>query len=305
MVDGEDGWLYGYFTADPDPAKVNYPHCGFGFARSKDGVTWEALPPVGGDISGDFGGIEKIGDKYYALISHFAGHGRVVVSDKPEGPFHAQKKNFKMFGTQDQSAACFPRFIHGAPGGPLVNHHYMDGVTYSAPFKAVEIDREGVLRLKWWNGNDTLKSEPVEFSLGAREGYAASMLLVDHKVNLGRVAVVEGTARLGDKADVNGPGLFFDHGNGNGQCVLFAADAASFGNLKSDAGGLAILSTVKQDLNFGREARFRVVMKHDMMECYVNDYLTMVKRVPWNGQLGLLGGGNRETFKEVRIWQSK
>ncbi|MEI6780364.1 MAG: hypothetical protein WCQ21_05515, partial [Verrucomicrobiota bacterium] len=170
-VEGPDGSLYGYFTADPDPAKVNYLHCGFGFARSKDGVTWEALPPVGGDISGDFGGIEKIGNKYYALISHFAGHGRVVVSDKPEGPFQAQKKNFRLFGTQAESAACFPRFIHGAPGGPLVNHHYMDGVTYSAPFKAVEIDREGVLRLKWWNGHDKLKSERVEFSLGAREGF--------------------------------------------------------------------------------------------------------------------------------------
>ena len=50
-----------YFTADPDPAKVNYRHWGFGFAQSKDGVTREALPPVSGDISGDAGGGEKSG----------------------------------------------------------------------------------------------------------------------------------------------------------------------------------------------------------------------------------------------------
>lgn len=42
-----------------------------------------------------------------------------------------------------------------------------------------------------------------------------------------------------------------------------------------------------------------------MMESYVNDYLTMVKRVRWNGQLGLLCGGNGTTFKDLRMWQSR
>jgi hypothetical protein len=44
VMEGDDGFLYGYYTADPDSAKVDYEYCGFGFARSRDGVSWEALP---------------------------------------------------------------------------------------------------------------------------------------------------------------------------------------------------------------------------------------------------------------------
>jgi len=149
-----------------------------------------------------------------------------------------------------------------------------------------------------------LKSERFEFSLVAKEQRAALMLMVSNRVNLAQAVVVEGTVRLDDKANADGPGLFLDDGHETGKCVPFAADAASFGNRKSDSGGFAILSTVKQDLNFGREARFRVVMKHDMMECYINDYLAMTQRVAWNGQLGFMCRGNREVFKDVRIRQS-
>lgn len=56
-----DSGLYGYFTADPAEGKVPYRPCGFGFAASKDGITWTALPPVEGDIAGELGGIQKLG----------------------------------------------------------------------------------------------------------------------------------------------------------------------------------------------------------------------------------------------------
>jgi len=101
----DDGSLYGYFTANPDGKKVAYKPCGFGFARSKDGITWEALPPVEGDISGEFGGIQKLGEKYYILISE----GRVAVGDKPEGPFWGQKKNPNAFGKSCN--IYFPRLL--------------------------------------------------------------------------------------------------------------------------------------------------------------------------------------------------
>ena len=36
-----------------------------------------------------------------------------------------------------------------------------------------------------------------------------------------------------------------------------------------------------------------------------NDYLTMVKRVQCNGQIGLMCDGDSQTFEDVQIWQSK
>ena len=124
-----DGGLYGYFTADPVRDKVSYACCGFGMAESRDGITWTALPPPQGDISGEFGGIQKLGQRYFILISE----GRVAVGDRPTGPFYAQQKNPNVFG--QGCDIYFPRFFHNAPGGPLVNHFYNNGPVFA---RAVE-----------------------------------------------------------------------------------------------------------------------------------------------------------------------
>ena len=42
-----------------------------------------------------------------------------------------------------------------------------------------------------------------------------------------------------------------------------------------------------------------------MMELYVNDYLMNLKRVHWNGQIGLIGAGHEGTFKNIKVWESK
>jgi len=150
VVEGDDGYLYGYFTANPDPEKISYEFCDFGFARSKDGITWEALPPLRGNMYGELGGIQKLGDRYYITVSE----GRIGIGESYKGPFIRQKKNPNMFGGD----IYFPRFFHATPNGkPLVNHFYMNGIVYAAPLKDIEIDDEGILRLVWWKGNEKMK----------------------------------------------------------------------------------------------------------------------------------------------------
>jgi len=295
----EDGSLVGYFTANPDPAKVKYKCCGFGMAESRDGITWTALPPPEGDIAGEFGGIQKIGRRYYLLISE----GRVAAGDKPEGPFYAQKKNPNAFGR-----GCdiyFPRFFHNAPGGPLVNHFYTKGPVFSAPFKAVEVDREGILRLKWWKNNDKLKGKRLEAALvAAGDGYAKSIRMIDKKLPRNKVHVIEGKFRpaKSDQAGSVTRGIFFDHGNGNGQFLSFGRDSTSFGDMKADGSGARVHQTSLRGIDFGPTATFRLVIKHDMMELYVNDYLMNLKRVKWNGRIGLIGAG--DAVQDTVVWQS-
>jgi len=289
-----DGSLYGYFTADPDPAKLSYRACGFGFAESKDGITWTALPPVQGDIAGEFGGIQKIGEKYYIIISE----GRVAVGDKPDGPFLAQKKNSNVFG-----AGCdiyFPRFFHNAPGGPLVNHFYNNGTVFAAPLKAVEVDREGILRLKWWNNNDKLKAVQVKAGLvAAGNGSASSIRMLDKKIDLSLTTVIEG------KVEGGNCGIFFDHGNGQGQCLFFGRESVKFGDIKADGSDLKGHQTSSRGMDLGALQKFRLVMKEDMMELYVNDYLMNLKRVKCNGQIGFIGANRNGAFKDISFWQSK
>ena len=300
-VQRADGSLYGYFTADPDTAKVKYRPCGFGLAESKDGITWTALPPVAGDIAGEFGGIQKIGGKYYILISE----GRVAVGDKPEGPFLAQKKNPNAFGR-----GCdiyFPRFFHNAPGGPLVNHFYTGEMVYAAPLKDIEVDREGILRLKWWKGNDKLKARPVETRLvAAGSEYASSLRMLEAKLDLSRTNVIEGTMAEASSPAAGGGkrGIYLDQGNGRGWCLLPAREAVQFGEIKADGSDFKVRQTSSRDLDLGAVLKFRVIIRGDMMELYINDYLMNLKRVACNGQVGFMGADDEGAFKNVKVWHS-
>jgi hypothetical protein len=285
-VQRPDGSLYGYFTADPDPGKVKYRPCGFGFAESKDGITWTALPPVEGDISGEFGGIQKIGEKYYILISE----GRVAVGDRPEGPFYSQKKNPNVFG--HGCDIYFPRFFHNAPGGPLVNHFYQNGPVHAAPLKAVEVGADGILRLKWWSGNDKLKAEPLEAKLvDAGSGYMPALRLFDRKLDLTRTHVIEATAsEVPEQADAKGRrGVFFGQGAGPARCLLLTREQVLFGEINVDGTGFKATQIANRALDLGASQKLRLVLKADMVEVYVNGYLMNLKRVKWDGQIGFIG----------------
>ena len=299
------GGLYGYFTADPDPAKVTHACCGFGFAESLDGVNWKALPPVAGDVSGEFGGIHKIGSKYYILLSE----GRVAVGEQPTGPFRAQPKNPNAFG-----AGCdiyFPRFFHNAPDGPLVNHFYTKGPVFSAPLKAVEVDADDVLRLTWWPGNEKLKDHRLTTTLTGDAAGPATVRMLDQPLPLDRVHVVEGdlgpTQALpagGGPADTVRQGIYLDSDDGTGAFLVVRPDSTTFGRMKPDGSDAKVLQTIDRGLPFGPSPAFRLVVKHDMMELYVDDYLMNLKRFQWNGRLGVIGAAGRWPTR-LDVWQSR
>lgn len=297
VVSGEDGWLYGYFTADPDPSKVDYPHCGFGFARSRDGLRWEALPPVRGDMNGEFGGIQKFGRKYYIVMSE----GRIGVGDSPQGPFWQQKKNRNVFGGN----TYFPRFFHTAPGGPLMDHFYNGGAVYAAPLKATRTDREWTLRLVWWRGNEKLKAARIPAKISAGDG---PIQWREEPLDLNQTLTIEGTVHL-PAPDATGSsicGLLLDQGTNSAGCVAFEPTQTLFGSVVLDALPLklAVRQKAKRDLDFGRTQRFRVLLNRDMMEVYVNDYLTLLVRVNHTGRLGLVTGGKPGAIRNLRIWRS-
>jgi hypothetical protein len=190
----------------------------------------------------------------------------------------------------------------------LVNHFYQNGTVHAAPLKAVEVGADGILRLKWWSGNDKIKATPVATKLvGAGTNDAASLRLFDQKLDLGRAHVIEGViSDVLPQAKGEGKyGLFFDQGNGTGHCLLFASDAVRFGEIKVDGSGLKVLQTSSRDMDFGSSLSFRLVIQGDMMELYVNDYLTNLKRVRCNGRIGFMVDDRQGAFKDISVWQSK
>jgi len=297
-----DGTYHGYFTADPDPTKNPSPVCGFGHAESQDGVHWRAAAPVSGNITGEFGGIQKIGEKYYITISE----GRIACSESHLGPFIAQSKNPNMFDPGFDM--YFPRFVHNPPvdatldkNGVLVNHFYMGGMgVFSAPLKAVEIDHEGILRLKWWKGNEKLKRIAAAVGFEQQGARDAQVSFLSNRFDPNESAVVEAALSLSsDPPEKTSAGFYFDQGDGTGSVLLVNQSEAVFGTMAQDGSGLKINVRCRRDMAFGSSGTLRIVFHKDLMEAYLNDYLVMLKRVPWNGRLGLVGESS-----SLHAWKS-
>jgi len=302
-VKRDDGSFYGYFTADPLLEKFPRPVCGFGFAESKDGINWTALPPVEGDMTGELGGIQKIGDKYFITVSE----GRIATADKPEGPFLAQKKNPNMFGK-----GCdiyFPRFFHNPPvdktlknNGVLVNHFYTGKDTiFSAPLKAVDIDKEGILRLKWWEQNNLLKDNKIGLSLAGGAISGQMVRLFNEYFDTNDAGVVEADIKLGFEEHEKSPvGFYFTINRDSGYVLLLNRKEAVFGTMNSNGSGIKIRVKINRDLDFSEISGVRLVFKRDMVEAYLDDYLVMLKRINWTGKLGIIERKNE--LNNVVAW---
>ena len=172
----------------------------------------------------------------------------------------------------------------------------------------MEVDGEGTLRLKWWKNNDRLKDHLLETSLIASDNASASSLkMLDMRLKRSQTYVIEGTiSGVEPLAAGDGKkGIFLDQGGGQGQGLMFTREAVQFGAMKADGSDFKIQQTSNRDLDLGPFQNFRLVVRGDMMELYVNDYLMNLKRVHWNGQIGLIGAGHEGTFKNIKVWESK
>jgi len=292
--------LYGYWTATPKPETGGR----FGFGESRDGVTWAALPPpkVHGVGGGEVGAIEKIGGRYYMMFGHFPTM-RTLVADKPEGPFHAAPRNPVLL----HQHTYFSRFLP-TPDGVLVNHHSIarNGEVYLAPLKAAHVDRDGTLRLAWWRGNDRLKREAVAVRVPAgapRDEKTPAML--DGTLDAERGVILEGDLALPDSDASPRRGLYVECRNQVGGAILFDSKGrAALGTTKADAVEFKAEKTVDREIAFGKPARVRLLLKHSLLECYLDDFLIECFSLPADatGRIGLICGDDARSFGNLKAW---
>ena len=170
---------YGYWTASPFVTTSRFA-AGFGFGETNDGLTWRALPsprtiPYSPSQAGrEVGAVEAISfDRfvrsdglvitvtlYFALLGGIDGMA-TYISKEPGGPFSVSRKNSLLL---PQAISCyFSRFFRGRAGELLISHQSFShrGRSYVAPFKAVEVDENDTLRLKYWRENERLKGMRV------------------------------------------------------------------------------------------------------------------------------------------------
>ncbi len=307
------GGLYGYWTASP----VYEIGGRFGFGESDDGVTWKALPPpkVHGAGEGEVGAIEKIGEKYYMMFGS-SGSMMALVADRPEGPFHAAKKNRSLLAGH----TYFSRFLH-TPDGLLVNHHSIarpasapngtrekgPGRVYMGLLKQTIVDAEGTLRLGWWKGNDKLKQQSTAVNTPGASGTEAPVLMLEDAFDVTHSLILEGELLLPPSGfEARRRGLYIEYAADSGLAILFDAEGrAEFGLLKSDGSNYKVEHRVDRETTFSRRAHFRLVLEHCLLEVYLDDILIECFSLPASatGRIGLVHGGEPNAVRDLTVWR--
>ncbi len=293
--------LYGYWTATPREETGGR----FGFGQSRDGVTWEALPPpvVHGvsEAGGEVGAIEKIGGKYYMMYG--AGGMYTLIADKPQGPFHLAETNSLLLNGHTYFSRFFP-----VGDEMLVNHHSMlrEGPVHVGLLKRAVVDSEGTLRLAWWAGNDALKAESVDViapQAGPGPGPGAAML--GNCFDLQRGLVLEGELPLPVAGDAR-CGLYIECEGGGGVAIVFdSTGAAELGTINADGSGFEVELTEDRKMSFGKRPTFRLLLKGQLLEFYLADILIECFSLPQaaTGRIGLIGA-DAASLEGLKGWSS-
>ena len=297
-IERPGGGLFGYWTATPKPETGGR----FGFGESLDGVTWKALPPpkVHGVGGGEAGAVEKIGEKYFMMFGT-GGIMVTLVANRPEGPFHAAKKNLRLLSGHTYFSRFFP-----TPDGVLVNHHSIAGPVYFAPLKSAVVDAEGTLRLGWWAGNEKMKHEPVDVAMPPdAPSKDAPVVMLSNAFDADRGVILEGTIELPAAGDADRRGLYVECGPEHGVGVLLdSRGAAELGTIRSDGTDFKAVKGVDREMEFGRPARFRLLLKHSLLEFYLDDVLVECYSLPApaTGRVGLVPGSGDTPIGGLRAW---
>ena len=147
--------------------------------ESKDGLTWEALPPCTVEWGNtppignlEYGGCERIGGKYYLIggsgwNNYMGNRGYAMftfVADNPRGPFRPVGETFRLSGNSEKYVGWLAAWSRAKDELLISNYASMpvDGrAPWLLPLRKPVLDQKGQLRLGWWKGNEALKGEPM------------------------------------------------------------------------------------------------------------------------------------------------
>lgn len=311
------GGYYGYCTAT---AKDGDIWC-IGFGETLDGIHWKSLAPP--DIAWgkwkkfdamcvELGGAEFINGKYYLMInlSHAKGGGSHMLtfsSDKPEGPFVLAKKNpevvygdvhFSRFGRSPNEILVVQHYLTQETGSGGAGWKNNWDTAYMAPLKEAIVDQEGILRLGYWKGNESLKGKEVPVETPSLQN---TFVLLNHSFNVNKGFVLEGTIKLPQEGEKQLPGIYLESGEERPTVIQATAKGTSrIGTVRKDGSDFQLRKSkivwcgpaeVDREMTFGPAVRFRLLVRKSMLEFYMDDILFQIRALkhPPTGKVGIVG----------------
>lgn len=313
VIPHPEGGYYGYWSATAKPETRGL----FGFGRSNNGLDWEALPPPAteglarGGVR-ELGGAAVINGKVYLLYCAGQGEMTAFIGDKPEGPFRIQEKNARvLFGHTH-----FARFADSGDGsGPLVVHHILGAseldtppLASFAPIKRAIADEEGILRLTYWEGNDRLKTHPVSVRLAdaAAAKPGSRMRMIENQFDAARGLVLEGRIAKpkGTRFLSVNQGLYVETSPGRGIGIMVTGGLVRLGTIRGDATAFRMDSFINRQWTPGPQSRFRLLLRGNLLEFYLNDHLIQSYALPESatGRIGIIHNGDVDCIDQLAAW---
>lgn len=307
------GGRYGYWTANP---KTFNP--GFGFGATSNGLDWKALPPPvidWGDrtkLPGiEVGAIEKINGKYYMMVGSLARYKENVgmytlESDSPKGPFRPSKKNFKLLTSS--SGFLFTYFARFFPykGEVLVDHQTIsrDGKeVYFGLLKKTAVDKEGILRLSYWSGNEKLKGGKIELeNIAINKSPLVSFLSKTLDTKNGIILEGDFPSLKGNEKSA----LYIQCENNKGTSIFLKANGqVEFGEQVKRGGDFIVNDTIDREMKFSSTPHFKLFLKQSLIEFYIDNILIQCYTLPdkATGKIGVVS--KFAQIKNLAAWNVK
>jgi len=302
-----EGGYYGTWTATPKGRGELSGGIGFGY--SEDGLHWKALEPakVVPDAN-ESGAFWRFGNKIYAMF----GRTRDMIcymANRIGGPYRQAQKNAVLL---HRGHTYFSRFFP-KDDEILVNHHVMSGkrynnrpITYLAPLKIAAVDKEGVLRFKYWKGNDALKGEPCSITVKTGEG---SAFPVTNELDFTKGIFAEGNIRIPTRPDDEAVGLYLDIEQRKYLVKIFCGGVVEFNTSRVSINekGKETSYQVDREWPFGEIAYFCLLARRGMLEFYLDDLFiecwTMGCPDAMTARLGVIGDPNNNPISDLKVYE--
>ena len=329
---------WGYVVSIPKEG-TNLP----GMMQSTDGVKWEVLPPARTEWGKterrnhlEYGGCERIKGKYYLIggaYEKYMGSERysmfTFVGEGPRGPFCPDPEAYRLCGASSKNVSWLASWCRGNGELLISNYASMELGSLSTsmlPLRKPVVDAEGHFRLAWWPANELLKEMSlsltktlVTLDAGKTEG-GYQIRWLDMPFDLRKGAILEGTIKA--RAVTTGDnectaGFVFDEGRGGSMCIQLGIGAPEqrethIGRLLTEP--LGTPQFVSEDvtgrgcatvtgIEDGKEHTFRLLVRLDMFELYINDLLMQTYAYkPSGGKLGFLARKAEVVFSDLKAW---
>ncbi len=317
-------WGYPVATTRPELPRA------MGMMESVDGREWTILSPpevLWGDIPEmnlEIGGCEKIEDKYIIIGGqlHYLSTGYsmyTLISDHPCGPFRPDTEAFRLCGTSSSACGWGVSFLaawcRGKNGEKLISNYIsVPSGTWMLPLRKA-VFSDGHLRLGWWDENDILKGKIIEpeindvpIEVTGNNSHIIEWLPCEFNLNTG--VIIEGIICANSNGVNSAAGFAFSEKNEG--VIEIRMGIGKPDKCETQIGRWNIITgfscedvtgkgcATVRGIENNTSHRFRLLVRHDIFELYINDLLVQTYAYrPQGGRIGLIASEANVNFSNI------